>query len=296
MEAANRPEFAPQDMPVLSSLLGLAGLIEVADVGASCIAEIPVYRRLIDRGVARLTAFEGDTRQIAQIKSTYGDKTKVFPCFLGDGEEHTLHLAAANSGMSSLLRPEQRALRFFNGFSRFGEVIGKSRVLTSRLDDVQGLPEIDFIKMDIQGSELDVLRNGTNSLRGCVAAQLEVSFIPLYENQPTFGVVDLWMRSQGFSPHRFLEVKRWSIAPTIRDENFRIPFNQLLEADIIYVRHLLEPEKLTSDQLRKAAILSHFCFASPDLSVYFILELERRKEAPQGTHARFIERHGEWLP
>jgi FkbM family methyltransferase len=296
MANTGRPEDDTQMRRSLRIFLGLRGHVEVVDVGASCIAESPVYRRLIEHDAARLSAFEGDARHVAQIRSTYGDQTRIFPCFLGDGAEHTLHLATEKSGMSSLLRPDARALRFFNGFERFGKIHAESRIPTCRLDDVQGLPEVDFIKMDIQGSELEVLRHGTDALKSCVAAQLEVSFVTLYENQPTFGAVDLWMRSQGFTPHRFLDVKRWSIAPTLRDENFRIPFNQLLEADIVYVRHLLEPEKLSAAQLRKATLLAHFCFESPDLAVHFILELERRNEIPRGSHKNYAERHGDWTP
>jgi hypothetical protein len=47
------------------------------------------------------------------------------------------------------------------------------------------------------------------------------------------GIIDLELRSQGFIPHRFTDVKRWSITPTIRNNDPRLPFNQLLEADIV---------------------------------------------------------------
>jgi hypothetical protein len=41
--------------------------ISLADVGAACIAEVPVYKPLLDAGPAHLHAFEGDPRQIAKI-------------------------------------------------------------------------------------------------------------------------------------------------------------------------------------------------------------------------------------
>ena len=82
----------------------------------------------------------------------------------------------------------------------------------------------------------------------------------------------------GLSPHAFLEIKRWSIAPTIFDGDFRIPGNQLLESDIIYVKNPLALDKLSSPQLVKFAALSHYCFKSPDLCVAILLELVRRGE------------------
>ena len=61
-----------------------------------------------------------------------------------------------------------------------------------------------------------------------------MSYFSLYEGQPTFGEVDVYMRSIGYVPHQFLQVKRWSIAPTIFNGNFEKPGNQLLES-ILYI-------------------------------------------------------------
>jgi hypothetical protein len=122
--------------------------------------------------------------------------------------------------------------------------------------------------MDVQGSELNILKNGLKKLSNCVAVQLEVSFICLYENQPGFGEFDMWMRSIGFAPHRFLDIKRWSITPTINGNNFRRPFNQLLEADIVYVRDPLNMKKRTSGQLKMLAVMSEVFFDSPDLAIH----------------------------
>lgn len=260
----------------LPELLGFSGQIQVMDVGAACINETPVYRRLLDRGLAHLNAFEGDRRQIEKIRATFGDRATVFPDFLGDGTEQTLYLAGEGTGMTSLFEPDPAVLDFFNGFDDFGKVLGTETVRTRRLDDIADLPALDLIKMDIQGSELGVLQNGTRVLNTVLALQIEVSFICLYRNQPSFGEVDVWMRQQGFLPHCFLDVKRWSIAPTKRDGSNRKPFNQLLEADIVYIRDPLKLTALSDEQLRRLALIAHICFASYDLCVHAMRELIRR--------------------
>ena len=84
------------------------------------------------------------------------------------------------------------------------------------------------------------------------------------------------MRSKGFVTHCFVDIKRWSIAPTIRDNNFRVPFNQLLEADVVYIKDPLNLSQWSDEQLRKLALMAHECFASPDLTIHLLLELERR--------------------
>lgn len=269
--------------------LTLAEPIQVMDVGASAIAEVPIYRPLLDAELAHLNAFEGDDRQIEGIKNAYGDHVTVYTDFLFDGSVQTLYLASAESGMTSLLKPDEVALRFFNGFEHFGHIEGTELVQTRRLDDVEGLPAVDFLKMDIQGAELTVLKNGVGKLANCLAVQLEVSYICLYEHQPTFGEVDVWMRSQGYQPHCFLDVKRWSIAPTIFDNNFRVPGNQLLESDIVYVKDPMRLERLDANQLAKFAALAHHALRSTDLCVHILLEMERRQLVEPDAHLRYLE-------
>lgn len=273
----------------LKNLIPLTRPLQVMDIGAACIAEIPVYKPLLDENIAQLNAFEGDARQIDKIKEIYGHKAKVFREFLADGLEHSLYLANEHTGMTSLLKPDLKTLKFFNNFEIFGKIEKTEKVKTKRLDDVEGISKIDFLKMDIQGAELTVLKNGMQTLDECVAIQLEVSFICLYENQPTFGEVDVWMRLHGYVPHCFLDVKRWSIKPTLMDNNFRIPFNQLLEADIVYIRDPLNFKLLSESQLKNLFFISHYCFSSYDLCVFVILELIARKVLEGNTHLRYLE-------
>lgn len=264
-------------------------MLEVLDIGAAQISEVPVYKSLIDFGLAHLNAFEGDQRQHESIRSRFGLDTAIFGDFLFDGSETTVYLAAPITGMTSLFKPDPRALAFFNGFTEFGKIHSEERIQTTRLDDVKSLPPIDFIKMDVQGSELTILQNGTNVLRNCLAVQLEVSFICLYQDQPSFGEVDQWMRSQGFVPHSFLHLKRWSISPTIFDGNFRVGGNQLLEADVIYVRDPLSTEVLSTEQLKKLALTSHYALGSIDLCGHWLIELSRRRVLPPESHMRYLE-------
>jgi FkbM family methyltransferase len=273
----------------LEELLAPIDPISLADVGAACIGEVPVYKPLLDAGLAHLHAFEGDPRQVAKIRETYGDRVSVRDYFLADGGHHTLHVAAAESGMTSLLKPNATALQFFNGFPLFGQIHETRPVQTTRLDDVAELPAIDFLKLDIQGAELTVLENGLRKLARCVAIQLEVSYVCLYENQPTFGEVDFFMRRNGFVPHCFLDVKKWSIAPLLKGNDPRHPFNQLLESDIVYVRNLLSLEALSVSQLKKLALIAHHCLFSFDLALRILIELTSRGAAAAEVHHRYVE-------
>jgi len=262
--------------------------IEIMDIGAAAIAETPIYTKLIEDKIANLNAFEGDKRQSDKLKSKYEKNVKLYNEFLFDGSIQNLYLAHPESGMTSLLKPNEKVLNFFNGFSKFGKIEKIEKIKTEKLDNISHLPYIDFAKLDIQGSELTVLKNGVKKLENCLAIQLEVSFVCLYEDQPSFGELDLWMRENGYLPHTFLNIKRWSISPTIFNNNLRQPGNQLLESDIIYIKDPFKLDLLNDAQLKKFILISHYLFKSVDLSVYLILELERRNVLNKNSFKNYI--------
>ncbi len=268
--------------------------IEVMDIGAAAIAETPCYTSLLNNNLAHLTVFDGDKRQIEKLKKIYGsENVTVFEHFLFDGKEHEVYFCSPASGMTSIFKPNIKALEFFNGFNNFGKVERKEKILTKKLDSIKKLESPDFLKMDVQGAELKIIQNGKKTLKNCLAFQLEVSYFPLYEKQPTFGEIDLQMRKLGYVPHCFLAVKRWSITPTIFNNNFRVPGNQLLESDIVYVKDPIHFNLLTDEQLKKMSLLMHFCFKSVDFSTRIILEMEKRKLLEPKSHLYYLKKMNE---
>lgn len=271
----------------IQELLEPASKIEVLDVGAAVFADDPPpYKPLLDAGVAHFNGFDGDARQVPLIRASYGADANVFNEFLFDGTLQTIYVTSPESGMTSLLKPDIAALKFFGGFESIGRVLKTETVQTTRLDDVSGLPDIDMLKIDAQGSELTVMRNGVEKLRNCLAIQLEVSYFPLYENQPCFGEIDVWMRAQGFSVHCFMGIKRWPISPTVFKGND--PGHQLLESDLVYVRNPLKLHTLSDEQLKKLILITHYSYWSYDLSVHFLLELVKRGVLAASSHEEYI--------
>jgi Methyltransferase FkbM domain len=56
----------------------------------------------------------------------------------------------------------------------------------------------DVIKLDTQGSELDILKGAVKSLQGTSFIDIEVEFNPIYKSQPLFSEVDMFLRAHGF--------------------------------------------------------------------------------------------------
>jgi FkbM family methyltransferase len=58
----------------------------------------------------------------------------------------------------------------------------------------------DFVKLDTQGTEYDILANGfVRHIRSVVAIEIEVEFVELYRGQRLFADVDQFLRSNGFA-------------------------------------------------------------------------------------------------
>jgi FkbM family methyltransferase len=273
---------------LIEQLLSLPnGAIKIADIGAAYLGETEPYQPLLANGLGQLFAFEPDARQVEKLRQHLGAKGRIIQEAAGDGREHTLHIC--NFGWTSLLEPDPAALAFFNTFPVLGRVESTVSVKTRRLDDIDELPKIDFLKMDIQGSELMVLQNARQKLSDCVAVDLEISFITLYKDQPSFGHLDLELRSQGFIPHRFTNIKGWSITPTIRNNTPQLPFNQLLEADIVYIKDIIHLDNLSDLQIMKLAAIAHFVYNSPDLVARCILDLQKRNLAAEKSVEAYLQ-------
>ena len=196
--------------------------------------------------------------------------------------------SVASSGMTSLFQPDEATLGMFEVLAPYARVVDRVPLATKRLDDIDEIADIDFLKIDIQGGELAVFQNGRAKLSGTVAIQTEVSFVTLYKDQPAMGDIDVELRSQGFVPHCFAAVKRWPIAPYVANDDPRRPVNQLLEADIVYVRDFSRPDLMSDEQLKHLALIAHHCYGSTDLALRCVMLLEQRGSLDAGAQQRYL--------
>jgi hypothetical protein len=168
-----------------------------------------------------------------------------------------------------------------------GGVKNTLQVKTHRLDDVSKIKTIDLLKMDIQGAELSVLTNGREKLARAVAVQTEASFVPLYKGQPSFGEIDIELRKQGMLPHLVVALKKHLLGPMYDVNNDYAAINQVVEADIVYVRDFSRPELMDSEQLKHLALIAHHCYRSVDLTMNCIFHLVKRQIIPNDSINRY---------
>lgn len=274
-------------MRQLAQLLELQRLSRVVDIGASPIDGVPPYKGLLDAGLCHVTGFEPQAEQLQRLQNNKGPNETYLPHVVGDGGEHSLQLCRS-VGFTSLLEPDPASLALFEYYQPLGQVLARERVRTRRLDDIDEIEGIDFLKIDIQGGELAVFQHGRKKLAQTVCIQTEVSFVTLYKDQPAWGEVDTQLRAQGFMPHAFAQIKRWPMAPALIDGDPAKPLNQLLEADVVYIRDVRHMDDLSDEQLRHMALIAHVCYGSRDVSLRCLTALQQRRAVAGDAVARYL--------
>ncbi|NYJ73597.1 FkbM family methyltransferase [Allobranchiibius huperziae] len=249
--------------------------VEIVDIGANPIDGEPPYAPLLEQGVARVTGFEPQESAYAELTTREDGAHRYLPYAVGDGAEHTLRLCV-ESGFASMLEPDRAQLGLLTDFPRMASVTDRIPMATRRLDDITEIEQLDYLKIDIQGGELDVFRHGRRLLARAVAVQTEVGFTRLYEDQPTFADLDLELRAHGFVPHLFVNTKTWPLAPLQWADPLQEQARHLVEADVLYVRDLARLDVLSEDQLHHLGLICDLAYASYGVTLLCIAELVRR--------------------
>jgi FkbM family methyltransferase len=99
-----------------------------------------------------------------------------------------------------------------------------------------------FLKVDVQGGELDILASADRLLAdSMLAIRTEVEFVPIYREQPLFGDVDQHLRARGFVPMGFMELHEWNHLGRVgshakHDGQLDYSRGQITHGDVLYLR------------------------------------------------------------
>lgn len=271
----------------LIELLAPDRLTSVVDIGANPFEGDPPYKAMLQRRMCRLIGFEPQAEALAQLQSSKSDLETYLPYAVGDGASGTLRICQA-SGMTSLFEPDENLLSHFPQFSEWGRVVKEVPIATHRLDDIAEIDAIDYLKIDVQGSELSIFQNGKTHLGKTSVIQTEVLFMAMYKGQPLFGDIDLELRQLGFVPHMFIDINKRMIMPMVGATPF-LAVNHMLFADVVYVRDFTKAADMDSEQLKHLAIISHHCYGSFDLAMNCIYHLVARNAVAADAQNRYLD-------
>jgi FkbM family methyltransferase len=184
------------------------------DVGARWGAAASWFRL---KPLARLVGFEPDPDECARLNRGADAHETFVPVALGreDGSA-TLHVTRTPA-CSSLYPPSAAMLDRYPSLRPWMSPDRVTTVPLARLASwaaTAGVDRVDFIKLDTQGAELDILRGAGGLLDGCLGVEAEVMFSPLYDGQPLFADVDAFLRSRGFTLWRLDSLSHYTDRPS----------------------------------------------------------------------------------
>lgn len=273
---------------LLLQLLAPKRLTVIADVGASGI-ETPPYAFLLAQGACQVWGFEPQPEEYAKLAAAAGPHERYLPMAVGDGTTKRLHLTR-HPGFCSTLVPNRQVSNALQRWKRGLDVRSVIEVPTVRLDDVADLPQIDLLKIDIQGGEVDVFRNAASTLSGAVAVVTETSAIPIYEDQPLLGDQMLCLAGLGYQLHKFSFFRSVPFGGKLSpDVPRRRLADQLTDGDAIFVRKLFDMETGTDEALKHLAILADFVFGSSSLALKAVEVLMDRGVVDEDSARSYAE-------
>jgi FkbM family methyltransferase len=159
---------------------------------------------------------------------------------------------------SSVYAPNGEFLRDFPDAAQMLEVIDRRTIAATTLDEiVRGLGTApDYLKLDAEGAELDILVGARRAIEQTIAIEVEVEFNPIFEGQPLFADVDTYLRGLGWT---LFGLRRNSWRRGQSTPGGRGYGGQLIAADALYLRReaLLESQDLERE-LKLLVILAAY--------------------------------------
>ncbi|WP_428388119.1 FkbM family methyltransferase [Mucisphaera sp.] len=208
---------------IIPQLLSQTSVTGILDIGAS---DGRISRRLLKLfPQAHSWGFEPNVKfndQLDLLQTEPNSRFTPVQAALSDTAGNaTLHLAQ-NPGQTSLFRPTEERLSE-------SPMVGELPVKAFRLDDwweEKNKPEIQLLKLDIQGGEAAALRGGQKLLRSTARlVYTEVFFNPLYRDAAVFSDIDQALRQAGFLLYNIYKIG--TLSP-----------DRLRHANVIYTRDL----------------------------------------------------------
>jgi FkbM family methyltransferase len=217
-------ETLSQEETRRARLLRSRGITLVLDVGASKGHYALQLRRIGFEG--RIVSFEPLAEPFSALAAAAA-RDEAWDCrrlALGARDGEAEINVAGNSTSSSLLEMEERHVQS----APQAAYVGTESVAVASLDSIWGDLVGDdarvYLKLDVQGFELEVLRGADAHLGSVDCVQAELSFVPLYRDAPTFMEMIEFLGSRGFR------------LAGLEEGHDDVRTGEMLQADGIFVR------------------------------------------------------------
>ena len=167
---------------------------------------------------------------------------------------------------SSMYKPNRSYLDLFPNASRF-DIVNTVDIDVEPMDDfIYKLDQPHFIKLDVQGAELEVLKGSKQTLKKVLGLEIEVNFKDMYENIPLAHDIEKFLINEGFFLNDYLNFIRW-------ERDLHRSFGEITHGDALFLK---TPEKIIEISQDLANPLSLFENYIKILFIYNKLDLIKK--------------------
>tara|TARA_B100001540_G_C15696150_1_gene591613 strand:- start:132 stop:968 length:837 start_codon:yes stop_codon:yes gene_type:complete len=244
----------------------------ICDIGASPIDKTKFIDELFNETFSQIIGFEPNKKEYDKLKTKDPNK-KFYNYAMGDGEDKILNICKA-PGMSSFLKPNLNYLKKFHGFEEWAQIISEEKVNTKKLNEID--EKIDFLKIDVQGYEYEVLINGLEKLNNVKVIQIETSPFPLYQGEKNSSEIMRLLENSGFMLHMFNKINTRIFKPMVLANNKTLGLNHLFQLDCVMVKNFEEINKFSEEDLTKLILIMFYSFKSYDFVDYLISMMDEK--------------------
>jgi FkbM family methyltransferase len=159
----------------------------------------PPWAELVAAGTIRACLIEPDPLECERLAEAHPAATVLTTALGEERAERPLHVTR-HPGCSSLLVPDAAALAPYE-VRKWFEVVRREPVQLKRLDELiadGGIDPPDYVHVDVQGYERQVLVGAGDHLPRTLGIKLELHTTPLYEGEPSLYETGAWLAEEGF--------------------------------------------------------------------------------------------------
>ena len=252
----------------------------IIEIGALEVSKKEPFYELLDHfPSSKIIGFEIEEDVCDQMNLKAPNGVEYYPHALGEKNERKKLYITQHPMCTSLYKPNEKLIRLYNNLE-VAYLKNETEIETITLDtfaDKYNINDVDFIKVDVQGAELDIFKGGKNVLKNVIKIICEVEFLPIYEKQPLFGDICNFLNQNDFMFNKFLGFAGRTLRPLIAEEGPNA-ISQCMYSDAVFIHHIEKVQNLNDEKLLKLSLLSAI-YNSIDLAYFCLLIYDKRKSS-----------------
>ena len=163
--------------------------------------EEPFYKLLDFFPNSKIYAFEINKNECDKLNKISKKGIQFFPYALGEKKEKRKFYETNHPMCSSLYEPDEKFIKLYNNLkmAQTKTITELETITLHQFIEEQKIKNVDFIKIDVQGAELDIFKGAKDHLDKVLTIISEVEFVPIYKNQPLFGDIYSFLKKKKFN-------------------------------------------------------------------------------------------------